>query len=213
TASVPMFDAFPHMLQNFRSQYPRIELSLRHLSTGEQLQALNAGDIDVGFLRPSSSFKAPPSLETTELWRDELMLAVGQHHPLAKATRPIKLERLSDEDFILFPQASGCGLFEHISTLTAQAGFTPNIVQEVRENSTTLALVAAGLGVSIVPSIYTHTKPPGVVFKPLHGAPTQSRIVMACSRENPNASLALFLAHVRATPGEGGSAEAGFAVQ
>jgi len=204
TASVPMFDAFPHMLQNFRSQYPRIELSLRHLSTGEQLQALNAGDIDVGFLRPSSSFKAPPSLETTELWRDELMLAVGQHHSLAKAAHPIRLERLSDEDFILFPQASGCGLFEHISTLTAQAGFTPNIVQEVRENSTTLALVAAGLGVSIIPSIYTPTKPPGVAFKRIHGSLTSSRIVMAAStaQKQVNLSLPHFLRHVQAATGD-----------
>ena len=213
TASVPMFEAFPRLLQDFRRLYPRIEMDLRHMSTGEQLQALNANELDLGFLRPSSRFETPPALIAQDLWHDELMLAVGQDHPQAHPDVATSLYDLADEDFILFPQALGCGLFEHISTLTAQAGFAPNIVQEVRENSTTLALVAAGLGVSIVPSIYTHTKPPGVVFKPLHGAPTQSRIVMACSRENPNASLALFLAHVRATPGEGGSAEAGFAVQ
>ncbi|NYT38982.1 LysR family transcriptional regulator [Allopusillimonas soli] len=200
TASVPMFDAFPHILQGFRGRYPRIELALRHLSTGEQLQALSSGDIDVGFLRPSSSFKAPPTLETTDLWRDELVLAVAQHHPLASATRRIRLEQLAREDFILFPQASGCGLFEHITTLTAQAGFTPTIVQEVQENSTTLALVAAGLGVSIVPSIYSQTKPPGVVFKRLQGDATSSRIVMAASTAHRlvNMSLPHFLRHVQA---------------
>lgn len=66
-----------------------------------------------------------------------------------------------------------------------------------RENSTTLALVAAGLGISILPSIYDYTKPPGVVFKEIHGAQTRSRIVMASSRAHKNASLPLFLSHAR----------------
>lgn len=197
TASVPMFEQFPRLLQDFRRRYPRIEMDLRHMSTGEQLQALNANELDLGFLRPSSSFEAPPTLITQDIWHDELMLAVGQDHRYACADKATSLHDLADEDFILFPQALGCGLFEHISTLTAHAGFAPRIVQEVRENSTTLALVAAGLGISIVPSIYLHTKPPGVVFKSIYGASTQSRIVMACSRENPNISLELFLKHAR----------------
>src|SRR5690606_37475848 len=106
-----------------------------------------------------------------------------------------ELRELSNEDFILFPQALGCGLFEHITTLAAQAGFSPRIVQEVRENSTTLALVAADLGISIVPSIYAGTRPPGVEFKRIAGAQTESQILMATARSHANASVALFVEH------------------
>ena len=134
-------------------------------------------------------------MEVMELWRDELVLAVASDHPLARSdARPTLLD-LADEDFILFPQALGCGLFEHITTLTTQAGFAPRIVQEARENSTTLALVAAGLGISIVPSIYAGTKPPGVVFTPLEDTSTQSRIIMATNHGQANASIRLFTQH------------------
>ncbi|MVW70669.1 LysR family transcriptional regulator [Bordetella sp. 15P40C-2] len=192
TASVPMFEAFPRLLRAFRQAYPRVDLDLRHLSTGEQLQALEADEIDIGFLRPSHAFRAPGSIEVVPLWSDELVLAVSADHRLANSDAAPTLMDLAREDFILFPQALGCGLFEHITTLATQAGFAPRIVQEVRENSTTLALVAANMGISIVPSIYEGTKPPGVVFKWITNAPTQSRIVMVTRVRPGNASVPLF---------------------
>lgn len=195
TASVPMFEAFPKLLHAFRQTFPRIDIDLRHMSTGEQLQALQANEIDIGFLRPSSSFRSPSSMKVVELWRDELVLAVAAEHALARPDARPTLRDLANEDFILFPQASGCGLFEHITTLTTQAGFVPRIVQEARENSTTLALVAAHLGISIVPSIYAGTKPPGVVFKRLEQANAESRIIMALTHGHANASIPLFVEH------------------
>jgi DNA-binding transcriptional LysR family regulator len=203
TASVPMFEAFPQLLRAFRLAYPRVDIDLRHLSTGEQLQALEANEIEIGFLRPSCTFRPPESVEVVPLWSDELVLAAAADHPLAQSDDAPTLMDLAREDFILFPQALGCGLFEHITTLATQAGFAPRIVQEVRENSTTLALVAANLGISIVPSIYERTKPPGVVFKRLAGAPTQSHIVMVASRQHSNASVPLFTAQAAQTAAAG----------
>lgn|SRR5690606_26938107 len=207
TASVPMFEAFPRLLHDFRQTYPHIDIDLRHMSTGEQLQALQANEIDIGFLRPSFSFQASAALEIAELWRDRLMVVVASAHPLAQTdTRPT-VRDLANEDFILFPQAQGCGLFEHITSMTTQEGFSPRIVQEARENSTTLALVAANLGISIVPSIYEATSPPGVVFKRLEGSATESRIVMASLHEQGNASVPLFVKHARDPRFTGVSAE------
>lgn len=197
TASVPIFDAFPRLIQGFRQAYPNIEMDLLHLSTGEQLLALDAHEIDVGFLRPSLNFRIPAFIDAFDLWHDELVLAAAKNHD-ADDDMTARLSDLAKEDFILFPQALGCGLFEHITTITAHAGFSPRIVQEVRENSTTLALVAAGLGVSIVPSTYVYTKPPGVIFKKIIGSATESKIVLASSRHREMASLRLFLAYVQA---------------
>lgn len=197
TASVPIFEQFPRLIQGFRRAYPAVEMDLLHLSTGEQLLALDAAQIDIGFLRPSLNFRAPPAFSVQPLWHDALMLAVASDHHLADAARQIRMEDLAHEDFILFPQALGCGLFDHITTLTSLAGFAPRIVQQVRENSTTLALVAAGLGISVVPSTYTVSKPPGVVFRPIHEAKTDSGIVLATARHASSPSLERFLAHVR----------------
>ncbi len=195
TASVPIFEQFPRLIQAFRKACPNVEMDLLHLSTGEQLLALNSGDVDIGFLRPSLNFRAPPAILAQNLWHDELMLAVAADHRLADPSLDIGMADLAREDFILFPKALGCGLFEHIATLTAAAGFAPRIVQQVRENSTTLALVAAGLGISIVPGTYTHTQPPGVVFRRMRDAGMNSRIILATARHCDNASVPRFLQH------------------
>lgn len=140
----------------------------------------------------SAQFPAPRSIQTMALWHDELMLVTaGQEDPTVAAD-PVHIDSLADEDFILFPSALGCGLFEHISSMATAAGFVPRIVQQVRENSTTLALVAAGLGISIVPSIYNKSSPPGVAFRKIAGAQVNSRIVMATMANRNIASLQLF---------------------
>jgi DNA-binding transcriptional LysR family regulator len=198
TASVPMFDAFPRMLQSFRQQFPRVEIDVRHLSTGEQLRALSQNEIDIGFLRPSSTFQPSASVSARDLWHDELVLALPHTHKEAQNESATPLAALAKDGFILFPQALGCGLFEHITTLAAQAGFSPRIVQEARENSTTLALVAAGFGVSVVPSVYGRSHFPGVVFKRMSDEATASRIVFATPADGHNPSLALFTKHAEA---------------
>lgn len=197
TASVPIFEQFSRLIQCFRKAYPAVEMDLLHLSTGEQLQALDAAQIDIGFLRPSLNFRAPPAFLVEPLWNDELMLAVASDHRFADPTLEIRMVDLAREDFILFPQALGCGLFDHITTLTTLAGYSPRIVQQVRENSTTLALVAAGLGISIVPSTYIVSRPPGVVFRKIRHAKTESGIVLATARNVSTPSLKRFLDHVR----------------
>lgn len=192
TASVPLFEDFPKLIQGFTRCYPGIEIDLRHMSTGEQIVALNENEIDVGFLRPALNFRPPASIQTMPLWQDELMLVTARQEDEAARTEPVHIDSLADEGFILFPSALGCGLFEHISTLATAAGFVPRIVQQVRENSTTLALVAAGLGVSIVPSIYSKSSPPGVAFRQIAGARTRSCILMATMAESNLPSLQLF---------------------
>ncbi|NYT62567.1 LysR family transcriptional regulator [Alcaligenaceae bacterium] len=193
TGSVPVFEEFPRLIQGFCNAYPLVEMDLKHLSTGEQLQALNNNKIDIGFLRPSLNFRPPPSIDARDLWHDELVLAVAKNHRSADINGKVQLSDMAQEKFILFPQALGCGLFEHITSITAKAGFAPRIIQEVSENSTTLALVAAGLGISIVPSTYADTKPPGVEFKRIDHPEVQSKIILASSRNRTMASLKLFL--------------------
>jgi DNA-binding transcriptional LysR family regulator len=59
TASVPLFDEFSTMLRDFRSRHPQVELDLQHMTTGEQIAALTAGQIDIGFMRPRRRFASP----------------------------------------------------------------------------------------------------------------------------------------------------------
>lgn len=69
TASVPIFEAFPRLIHSFHAAYPRIEMDLLHMSTGEQLLALNNKQIDVGFLRPSLNFRPALSRRLAKIAR------------------------------------------------------------------------------------------------------------------------------------------------
>ena len=201
TASVPMFDAFPRLLHEFRQAFPGARADLIHLSTGSQLKALNEGAIDVGFLRPSPLFSPPPAIEVINLWQDRLAVTLPSYHPLTKGQGGISIGELHDENFVLFPRGLGCGLFDHISILASRAGFAPLVTQEAREGSTILGLVAAGMGVSILPETYSKTLIPGLVYRPLLDKDVNSHIIVAFRKENRSPLLHNFLELVSAARG------------
>jgi DNA-binding transcriptional LysR family regulator len=120
------------------------------------------------------------------LWRDELKLALPVAHAKAAAGEALALSSLADQPFVLHPAVLGGGLHEHILALCSEAGFVPRIAQPARETSTMLALVAAGLGLSIVPSVYERICPPGVVLQPLADAARHSRIALVSMQQAPS---------------------------
>lgn len=193
TASVPMFDAFPRLIQRFRAAHPQARADLAHMSTGQQLRALADKTIDVGFLRPSLLFCAPASIATLPLWGDRLVAVLPDQHPLSHGTQPLPLAALKDEPFILFPRGLGCGLFEHVMVLTSRAGYAPRLVQEAREGATILGLVAAGMGISILPETYARSGVPGVAYRPIDTPDAASQLLMAYRPDDDGPLLRRFL--------------------
>ncbi|NUA27755.1 LysR family transcriptional regulator [Cupriavidus basilensis] len=181
TASVPMQDAFPRAVQQFRVDHPRAMLELVHMSTGQQLQGLEKGEIDIGFLRPSPQFYPPASITVHEVLADRLVAVLPASHALANPVDDagIDIGALSAQPFLLFPRGLGCGLFDHVTTLCNRAGFAPRIGQEAREATTIIGLVASGAGVSVLPEIYARTGIPGVTYRPLAGQDATSRVLVA----------------------------------
>ncbi|WP_420992469.1 LysR family transcriptional regulator [Cupriavidus sp. 30B13] len=193
TASVPMQDAFPRAVQQFRLGHPRATLELVHMSTGQQLQGLEKGEIDIGFLRPSPQFYPPPSITVHEVLADRLVAVLPATHS-AVAADPVgdvndagnaddvaglDIGTLSAQPFLLFPRGLGCGLFDHVTTLCNRAGFAPRIAQEAREATTIIGLVASGAGISVLPEIYARTGIPGVAYRALAGPDAASRVLVA----------------------------------
>jgi DNA-binding transcriptional LysR family regulator len=193
TASVPMFEAFPNIVQRFRERHPSARADLIHMSTGQQLRALTEKTIDVGFLRPSILFCPPPNITTCELWTDRLVAVLPASHPLGREDTLLPMAALEAEAFILFPRGLGCGLFEHVAVLASRAGFAPHIRQEAREGSTIVGLVAAGMGVSVLPETYVKTGIPGVVYRPLDTPDATSRLLLAHRTGDPAPLLARFI--------------------
>lgn len=200
TGSVPMAAAFPRFIQAFRESHPAVRLEMGHLATGEQLQALVARRIDVGFLRPSHEFTPSADIAVHRIREDELVAVLPEGHRLARARGGIRVADLAAEPFVFFPHGLGCGLHEHVMGLCQQAGFAPRVALEAREGVTILALVAAGTGISILPDTYRHAGIPGTVLRPLATPAARSHLLLAWRKAEKSALVARLVAAARAWP-------------
>ena len=146
----PAMDTFlPGLIRGFRTAHPGIELTLEACGTAEQIQALEAKRLDIGFAR---LFQAgPDGIASRSVFKEPYVLAVPENHPFS-TRKTTGLCELQGEPFIMYPRRSHPRLYDQFFACFERAGFTPNIVQEARTKQTTAALVAAGLGLAILPS-------------------------------------------------------------
>ena len=169
------YNVLPELLQRFRERYPLVELLLREMATRQQLSALAEGRIDVAILRPPIDM---PGLEWTLLLEEALVVALSDEHPLAHRPQ-ISIVDLRSETFISFPRQLAPGLFDCAIQLCQQADFSPNIVQETTQLQTIVSLVAAGMGIAIVPSSIQNLQRRGVVYRHLDEATPLAEMAIA----------------------------------
>jgi DNA-binding transcriptional LysR family regulator len=101
---------------------------------------------------------------------------------------------LHDENFITYPASAGTGMSFPLRQLALAAGFEPKVVQEAREATTQIGLVASGLGVAVIPSPLECIRVPGVRYLALRDAGAFVSLAVATRREPPSLLLAGFLA-------------------
>ncbi|WP_433409368.1 LysR substrate-binding domain-containing protein [Saccharomonospora azurea] len=150
----------PGLLRDFRADHPRTRFSLVQGSRQDIVERLVSGDLDLALVAP------PPTeavLEWVVLTEQELFVAVPDDHPLARR-QGVRMSDLSDEVFVMLEH--GYGLRQITDELCAAAGFTPTVAFEGQESDTVRGLVAAGLGVALLPAFEPHP-PSGVVEIPL----------------------------------------------
>jgi DNA-binding transcriptional LysR family regulator len=162
------YNILPDILRRFRAEFPGVKLELNELTTDEQWQFLREGKIDVGFLRPGffHHLTEEAIFETETIFREALVIALPEEHRLTSKAQ-IPLKSLIDEQFILFPRNFSPGHYDTIIALCQQAGFSPKVIQEAIQMQTIVSLVAAGMGIAIVPSSLQNLQRTGVIYKPI----------------------------------------------
>jgi DNA-binding transcriptional LysR family regulator len=156
-----LWSVLPPILRAFRDRFPGIDVSLQQLDRGQQIKALEDRELDVGVL-PSP--KPGKGLESDVLVSAPLIVALPEAHPLSRA-KSLSLHLLADEPFVAFPAAMKTRLHAMTTSICAAAGFLPKVTQEAQQISTLLALVSAGLGVTVVPRWVAASHPPGIVYR------------------------------------------------
>jgi len=189
------YDLLPMMLRVYRERFPDVEVALRELTTQEQLRALEEEHIQVGLLRlPISA----PMVNVEVIRREPIVCVLPEEHPLAVYER-IAVSLLANEPFVLQSSQRGGGYYVQLMKLCLASGFSPNVIQEVTEMHTIVSLVAAGMGVSLVPLSAQNIRSQGVVYRELEGTATLTEMAVAWPRDSRSAIVQNFLTVARET--------------
>jgi len=164
TSSAALHPFVPDILRRFREGWPDVRMGLEEAGTVELTEALAAGRLDAAFIRSPAGNVA--GLVVEPVLEEPMVAALPARHALAGA-ESVRLAALAGEAFILYRRPAGPGLYDGIVAACRAAGFTPVVTQEAPRLPSTLSLVAAGLGITIVPASMGRMGMEGVAFRPL----------------------------------------------
>jgi len=181
TASAPFVSIIPRAVFAFRQAFPAVHLNLQEMTSRQVSQALVDKKLQIGMIRP---LELPAELDAVELLSEPLVALLHAGHPLeGEQDRGLALAELADEPFVFFPRSYGSGLYGQLFSLARQAGFSPRITQEAHEALTIIGLVAAGLGVSVLPASFRRIRIDGVVFRTLIDADATTAVWLVKRRQ------------------------------
>ncbi|HTJ28575.1 MAG TPA: LysR family transcriptional regulator [Candidatus Limnocylindria bacterium] len=170
------FSLLPRLLAAYVAERPDVNLTVTELSSPQQIAALRDGRIHVGLLRPPIDDER---IATRTILREPFLVALPPAHRLAAAPR-IDLASLRDEPFVFLARTDAPGLYDEMIAMARAAGFRPRIRQHANQFQTIVALVAAGLGVAIVPaSMARVTIDGGVVYREIIDETAVAEIAVA----------------------------------
>ncbi|MBY5534570.1 LysR family transcriptional regulator [Rhizobium leguminosarum] len=176
TASSAFNPVVSTTIRRFRARWPEVQLSLTEMNTLALMQKLERGELDATFMRPS--LDDPAGIRLRRLPDEPMVIALPASHPLARRSK-LPLAALADEPFILFPRLVGLSLYDDVVLACRKAGFELTVAQEAPQISSVVNLVAADLGVSIVPASISQIKLEGVAYRPIEGPPAVARLALA----------------------------------
>jgi DNA-binding transcriptional LysR family regulator len=190
TSAASLNPLVPATISHFRQAHPNVELRLAVLATTSLLTELLQDHLDVAFMRPTPTERQ--ALRVIPLPDERLWIALPMTHELAGRKR-LRLRDLRDEPFILYPRANGSLLYDTIISACQQAGFSPRVVQEAPQMASIVSLVAAGVGVTLVPESVCQLRPQGVKYVRLNGQAPAATLCLAARSDTPVGPVENFL--------------------
>ena len=174
----------PNIVRQFGELNPEVEFSLRAITTTDQVQMLETGSLDIGFFRlPIGGHSA---LDVVTGHRERFVLVVPASHKLAKRKR-VRLSEVSGQNFVMYERTYAPGFHDLIFGMLRDARIVPNISQTAAEISTLISLVAAHMGVAILPASAVKHSVALVVACDIADKVPMSEICIAVSRRGRTA--------------------------
>ena len=184
------FELLPESLKAFRQTFPHVALNLFDMTPAEQLRALEARKIDLGFvgLPPSPTAGA---IACESIAQHRTVVVLPANHPLARK-RHLNLGDLETMFFVGMSERTHPGFREWLNRTCQRAGFTPRVLQDAELETALMTFVAEGLGVTLAREHIKKLPHPGVTFRPLAPALT-SDYCIAWNRSNDSRALQQYI--------------------
>ena len=188
------YSFLPAGLREFRLRHPGIGLVLHEMTSDAQFDGLRDGELDAGFALPPVPHRG---LAWRRVLREPLLLALPAAHRAARASpgRALRLAQVADLPLLIFPREKAPALHDEILSLFARAGLSPAIGQEAIQMQTIVSLVAAGLGMAVVPASLRNLGRTGVVYRDPAGRAAHIEVGLAWRADDASPALARFVEH------------------
>ena len=183
--------AVTRTLLEFRQAYPALHVTLQENKSTNLVAMIRAGTVDAAFIRPP--FEADEVVAYTPLLHEKMVVAVPRGHRLA-TRKTTTLAGLSEEVFVFYHRNVRPGLTDAVIAACERSGFRPRLSQEAPQLTSTLNLVAAGLGISIVPESLKHLRTNDIVYLRLTGDAPQAALGLASRADGRSAAVDNFIA-------------------
>lgn len=157
------YDFVPRLVTACLAELPDVDLSLKEMVSGDQMEALGSGQIDIGFIRP---LLVRHGIESMKVFAEGMCLAAPAGHPLARKRAPT-LNDLHGQPFVMYSPHESRYFHELVVAQLAQANVQPRYVQYLGQVHSLLSLVRAGLGLALVPESATGLHLDNVVMRPV----------------------------------------------
>jgi DNA-binding transcriptional LysR family regulator len=184
----------PAIIREYGKRYPDITLAPQASNTALLVARLRAGQCDIAFIRPpiddASGLAIDPLVDEDSV----IVLPVG--HRLSPLTL-VPLAALAKEMFVLYPRALNPGNYDAVIDACRRAGFNPTLGQEAPQVVSVAPLVAAGLGVSVVPRSTERILPDEVCYRSIDGYAPRAEICLAHCRHGSSRAVQNFVAVAR----------------
>ena len=200
TSSAAMGRIAPEMIAAYRERYPRVRLSFGDGNAATLTQAILQSTLDIALVR--SPVLAASEIRSDKLLQEPMLVALSSSHPLARNAsrrpRSLDLRTLATESFILVRRPGAPGMYADLVAACRSAGFVPHVAHEVESMLTNLLLVAAGVGVTVVPASMQGMNSGSIAYFRLRSpAPLAAPMTLLSRHDTRNPAVGQFLALAR----------------
>ncbi|KXU85262.1 transcriptional regulator [Caballeronia megalochromosomata] len=190
TGSAAFNPVVSKLIRSYRQAYPNVTLTLTEGNTAQLLAHLDAGRVDVAFVRLGS--QSPAGVQINHIAIEPMKIVLPATHKLGKK-RKVPLAALADDPFVMLPREASPTLHDVIIGACREAGFEPIAGQQAPQLSSVVNLVAAEFGVSLVPASVCQIQVDGVAYTDALGSAITIRLALASRIDATAAKTANFL--------------------